>query len=73
MITNNQPKTIDPNVLYTPNSLAGILEVDVTWVKKNLIFNRACRFRKQGAVYLLLGKWVIEWAETDHTFPGEDE
>ena len=72
-MTKEQPeKTIDPNRLYTPNSLADIFQVDERWVKDNLIYNRTCRHKKQGCVYMLLGKWVIEWAEADHEYPDEE-
>lgn len=68
---DSQPKSIEPTTLYTPSSIASIFEVDVQWVKKNLIQNRTCRYRKQGRVYVILGKWLIEWAETEHELPNE--
>ena len=73
MKNGNLPQSVDPSILYTPNSLAAIFQVDEKWVKTHMIYNRSCRFRKQGAVYMILGRWVIEWAETEHDYPGKDE
>lgn len=69
----NSNTFIDPNLLYTPNSLAAAMEVDEEWIKRRLIYNRSCRFKKSGNCYLILGRWVIEWVEKDHTYPGKDD
>ena len=63
---SDRPKFIEPGILYTPTAIAEVFQVDVEWVKKNLIRNRACRYRKQGQVYAILGRWLVEWAESDH-------
>ena len=73
MNNSNQSYLIDPNKLYTPLAVASVLQVDEKWVKTNLIYNRACRHRKQGNVYFLLGKWIIEWAERDHNLPPDEK
>lgn len=70
---NNHLKIIDPNALYTPTSLAEIFQVDDSWVKKNLIYPREIRYKKQGAVYIILGQWVIDWAQRSHDQPDDDE
>ena len=62
---------ICPEKLYTPASIARVFQVDEQWVKKNLIYNKECRHRKTGRVYVVLGKWLIEWAERDHELAGE--
>lgn len=73
MKNNSNPNYIDPTLLYTPNSLAGVIQVDEEWVKRNMIYNRSCRFKKRGQRYFILGKWVIEWVESDHNYPDKED
>ena len=63
-MTNQSPQFVDPNLLYTIAGLADVFRVDEKWIKKHLVHSKACRFKKQGNLYLILGKWVIEWAES---------
>ena len=57
---------INPDVLYTPAALARIFQVDVTWIKRNLFKPGGCRYRKQGSLYFVVGRWLVEWAQEDH-------
>ena len=70
---NNIPSWIEPDTIYTAKSLAEVLQVSEQWIKKNLISKRAIRFKKQGVVYLILGKWVRHWIQQDHMMPDDDE
>lgn len=58
--------SIDPKRLYTPTGVGIELQKSEKWVKENLIYNRACRFKKKGSVYVIYGQWLIEWALSDH-------
>ena len=64
---------IQPEFLYSLSQIASIFEVDVRWVKENLIFNRTCRYKKRGNIYMVLGMWLIEWANEDHNHLGDSE
>ena len=70
---NSQSNPIDVNAVYTQASLADALEVSERWILDNLITPRRIRFKKQGRIYLFLGKWVAEWARKDHELPDDLE
>lgn len=71
MKDNNEYK-IEPHICYTPLSLAVAMQASEEWVKDNLIYSKQCRFKKKGRCYFIMGRWVIEWVESEHNLPPED-
>ena len=68
----NHMQVIDPSMLYTVAGLAEVVGRSPTWIKDQMIHTREIRHMQRGQLYLILGQWVIEWAEARSTPPEKD-
>ena len=69
---NGSDKSFYPGVIYPISQVANNLDTSEKWVKENLIYNRACGYKKVGQCYIFLGDWLIKWCLDQFEIPGDE-